>query len=210
MTASKDPDGRAIVPRERALELEPKIDRKKELGDALASAAIDKALGDELDPALKRAISRELSPWVERFVRLSDELIRIPGTDIHIGLDPIIGFFFPGVGDAVTGASSIALLLLALRERIPTVAIGRMIANVGLDTLLGSLPFLGDAFDVYFRSNRRNLEIIEKYRDDPKAEPSVLDKALVYGGVGLVLLGVAIPLVIGILFGASLATLLGG
>ncbi len=202
--------GTGLARRERAEALEPRIDRKRELGDALTNVAVEKALGDDFDPAMKKAIAAQLSPWVERFVRVADELIRVPGTDLHIGLDPILGFFFPGVGDAVTGAGSVALLFLALKERIPTIAIGRMVLNIAIDTLLGSVPILGDAFDVYFRANRRNLEIIERFRDDPKAEPSSLDKLLVYGGVGLVALGVAIPLVIGAIFGFSLGAIFGG
>ncbi len=192
-----------------AQELEPRIDRKKELGEALVGEAVDRVLGDEVSPELKNVLKTQLAPWAERFVRMTDELIRIPGTNIHIGLDPILGALFPGAGDVVTGAGSIALLFLALKERIPTVAIGRMVANIGIDTLFGSVPILGDAFDVVWRANRKNLDIIEQYRNDPKAEPSTLDKVLVYGGVGLVLLGIAIPITLAIVFGFSLGALLG-
>ncbi len=202
--------GSALATRPRAADLEPRIDRKKELSDALAGQAIDRVLGDDVSPELKGAIKTQLAPWAQRLVQMTDELIRIPGTDIHIGIDPILGLLFPGAGDVVTGAGSIALLFLALKERIPTVAIGRMVVNIGIDTFAGAVPILGDAFDVYWRANRKNLDIIEQYRNDPKAEPSSLDKALVYGGIGLVLLGIAIPITIGILFGFSLGALFGG
>lgn len=204
------PSGSALATRPRAAELEPRIDRKKELSDALAGEAIDRVLGDDVSPELKGAIKSQLAPWAERLVKMTDELIRIPGTNIHIGIDPILGLLFPGAGDVVTGAGSIALLFLALKERIPTVAIGRMVVNIGIDTLVGAVPILGDAFDVFWRANRKNLDIIEQYRNDPKAEPSSVDKALVYGGVGLVLLGIAIPITIAILFGFSLGALFGG
>ena len=206
-----DLPGSALAKRSgEAAELEPRIDRKKELGAARAGSAVEQLLGEEASPELKKAIKTQLAPWAERLVYLTDELIRIPGTDIHIGIDPILGFLLPGAGDAITGAGSIALLFLGLKERLPTVALGRMVANIAIDTFGGAVPILGDAFDVYWRANRKNLEIIQKYRNDPKAEPTTLDKALVYGGVGLVLLGIAIPVVIAFVFGLSISALFQG
>jgi hypothetical protein len=137
----------------------------------------------------------ELPNWADKFVRVLDDGVRIPGTQIRFGLDAILGFFLPTVGDVVTGASSVALLFLALRERVPTVAIGRMLINIFLDTVIGSIPFVGDLFDVFFRANRRNLEIIERYHSDPDASPSVLDYALVVGGLLLIVLSIALPFV---------------
>ncbi len=210
MAHDDDVPSTALAPRSRAGELEPRIDRKKELGHAIADQAIDRVLGEDVSPEIKKAIKTQLAPWAERLVHLTDELIRIPGTDIHIGIDPILGLLLPGAGDVISGAGSIALLFLALKERIPTVAIGRMVINIGVDTFAGAIPILGDAFDVVWRANRKNLEIIETYRNDPKAEPSSLDRALVYGGVALVLLGIAIPVTLAILFGFSLGALFGG
>lgn len=142
-------------------------------------------------------------------MRLTDDLIRIPGTNIHIGIDPIVGLLLPGAGDVLTGASSVVLLLVALRERVPTVAIGRMVINIAIDALVGAIPIVGDAFDVVWRANRRNLEILERHRGDPSAEPTTLDKVLVYGGVVLAVLSVALPLAIALLFGFSLGAALG-
>lgn len=185
-------------------------DRKREVTDALTDKALDRVLGDEVSPEVKKLLKTQLAPWAERLVQLTDEFIRIPGTDIHIGLDPILGFLFPGAGDVVTGAGSISLLFLALKERVPTVAIGRMVLNILVDTVVGSVPLVGDAFDVVWRSNRKNLEIIQQYKEDPKAEPSRLDYALVYGGVGLVVLSIAIPITLALVFGFSLGALFTG
>ena len=185
-------------------------DRKRDVTDALTDKALDRVLGGDVSPEVKRIIKQQLAPWAERLVKLTDEFIRIPGTDIHIGLDPIIGFLLPGAGDVITGASSISLLFLALKERIPTVAIGRMVVNILVDTIVGSVPIAGDAFDVIWRSNRKNLEIIQQYKDDPKAEPSRLDYALVYGGIGLVMLSIAIPITLALVFGFSLGALFSG
>lgn len=165
--------------------------------------AVDQALGPQASPELRAAASRALAPWAERFVVFLDETLRVPGTNIKIGLDPIIGFLVPGAGDAITGTGSIALLFLALKERVPTVAILRMLMNIAIDTVLGVLPFLGDAFDLFFRSNRRNLEIIQKYKGDPDAKPSPIDYLLVAGGVLMAIASILVPIFVVYGLGAS-------
>jgi hypothetical protein len=147
------------------------------------------------------------APWAEKLVRFLDDGIRVPGTDFRFGLDAIIGFFLPGVGDFATGAGAMSLLVLAIRERVPTVVIGRMVVNIGIDTLLGTVPMVGDLFDLFFKANRKNLELIEKYRDDPEAEPSFGDYALVAAGALLILISIAVPLILVLLIGGGLWSL---
>ncbi len=184
-------------------------ERREKALKAISARAVESVLGDDASPDVKRAIATQLAPWAERMVTLLDDFIRIPGTNIKIGLDPLLGLV-PGVGDVVTGTSSAALLLLALKERIPTIAIGRMVANIGIDTVVGAVPFVGDAFDFVYRSNRQNLEIIRRYKDDPKAEPTTADKALVGLGLGLVALSIVLPMTLGAAIGAWLATIFAG
>jgi len=162
----------------------------------VTEAAIDRALGDKASPELRKAAADAVAPWATRLVRWLDDFIRVPGTKWGIGLDPIIGFFLPGAGDAVTGIGSISLLFLALKERTPTIVIVRMVLNILVDTLGGLVPFAGDAFDLVWRSNKRNLELIEKYRDDPKAEPTWRDYALVGVGILLAVASIVIPIVL--------------
>ncbi len=162
----------------------------------LAEGAIERAIGDKASPELKKAASDPIAPWATRLVRWLDDFIRIPGTKWGIGLDPILGFFLPGAGDTITGVGSISLLFLALKERVPTVVILRMVLNILVDTIGGVIPFAGDAFDLVWRSNKRNLELIEKYRDDPKAEPTWKDYALVGLGLLLAVASIVIPIVI--------------
>lgn len=176
---------------------------------AVTDVAIDKALGDAISPEAKKALAKEIAPWAERLVWLLDEWIRIPGTNIKFGLDALVGLV-PGVGDVVTGTGSIALLVYALREKLPTPALARMVANIGVDVLGGSVPFLGDAFDVAWRSNRKNLDIIQRYKDDPKAEPTAGDKALVAIGITLAILSVVIPFAVGAFFGVGVWSLFSG
>lgn len=172
-----------------------------------ADAAVDRVVGDKASPQLKKALSGTVAPWAERLVRWMDDFLKIPGTNFGIGLDPIIGFIVPGAGDAITGTGSIALLFLALKERVPTVVLLRMCMNILVDTVGGVLPFLGDAFDVVWRSNRRNLDLIEKYRDDPKRAPTVVDYLLVATGVLLAIASIVIPIVI--IYGIGLGAILG-
>src|SRR5213083_2231683 len=101
--------------------------------------------------------------WAERLVRLLDDGLTLPGTRIGIGLDAVLGFFFPTLGDAATGLGSLALLVLAFQMRVPKVIILRVVFNIGVDVLIGCIPIAGDAFDLFWRSNRRNLELLQRY-----------------------------------------------
>ena len=151
-----------------------------------AGYAVERLAGDRLSPKVKEAASDAIAPWAARLVRWLDGYM----------LDPIIGFVIPGAGDAITGTGSVALLFLALKERVPTIVLLRMCMNILVDTVGGFLPFIGDAFDIVWRSNRKNLDLIEKYRDDPKAEPTWADYALVGLGVTLAVLSILIPIFI--------------
>lgn len=138
--------------------------------------------------------------------------MRVPGTRFGVGLDGVIGLLVPGVGDALTGSGSLALLLLALRERVPTVILGRMLLNIALDLVVGVIPLVGDAFDLLFRANRVNLALIEKYRRGAGATPSRLDYLIVGVGILLSLLILLTPIVLWLvyatLFGVALERLL--
>jgi hypothetical protein len=183
----------------------PRGARLDELGRTLTDRVLDGALGTNASPSLRRAARETLAPWAEALVVALDETLRIPGTRVHVGLDPIVGLLVPGLGDAITGTGSIALLALALKERVPTVALLRMLLNIGVDTVLGTLPLVGDVFDLFWRSNRRNLDLIRRYRDDPKARPSVVDHAIVALGVVLAVTGIVLPIVI--VYGLGLSAL---
>lgn len=184
-------------------------DKRADVARALSTKAVEKALGDDATPELKKALATQLAPWAERLVTILDDFLRIPGTNVKIGLDPILGLI-PGVGDLVTGGSAAALLLLALKERVPTVAILRMVINIAIDTFVGAIPVVGDAFDFVYRSNRQNLEIVRKYKADPKAEPTRTDKILVGVGFALIGLSILLPFTVGAALGAWIHTLLGG
>jgi hypothetical protein len=144
----------------------------------------------------------KLKIWAERLVALLDDRFRIPGTELRFGLDPIIGILFPGLGDAVTGAGSIGLLALALRRGVPRIVILRMVLNIAIDALAGSLPFVGDVFDVAFKANRRNLDLLIEH-EAPGSKATPWDYAVVILGVSVAILSIVIPLAVALYLGLN-------
>src|SRR4051812_12712003 len=117
-------------------------------------------------PIAQVASPKPQSWWAERLVRLLDDGLTVPGTRIGVGLDAVLGLFFPTVGDAVTGLGSLTLLLLAFQMRVPKVVVLRIVFNIAIDVLIGCIPIAGDAFDLFWRSNRRNLALLRRYDHD--------------------------------------------
>lgn len=91
-----------------------------------------------------------------------DRSIRVPGTDIRIGLDPLIGLI-PGFGDAVAGLAGSMIMLLAAQLQVPKIVLVRMSINIALNGILGTIPLIGDLFSVWFQSNVRNVELLERH-----------------------------------------------
>src|SRR5438046_2681126 len=92
--------------------------------------------------------------------RALDTAIGVPGTNVRLGLDAILGLI-PGAGDVVTGALSGYIVLVAVRGGAPRPVVWRMLGNIGIDTLVGSVPVFGDLFDVAYKSNIKNVELLE-------------------------------------------------
>jgi hypothetical protein len=142
--------------------------------------------------------SSERTPaWADQLVRLLDDGLTIPGTRIGIGLDALLGFLFPTLGDALTGLGSLSLLVLAFQMRLPKVVVLRIVFNIAIDVVIGCVPFVGDAFDVFWRSNRRNLTLIQRYSDNPQRRPDVGDYLIVGTGFALVASAIILPLLLG-------------
>ena len=104
----------------------------------------------------------------EKLVRLRqlsknlDESFTIPGTKIKFGMDALLGLV-PGGGDLVSGIFSLYMLRAAMKMNLPKRAIFSMLANIILDTTVGVNPVAGDIFDVFWKSNKRNMNIIDKH-----------------------------------------------
>jgi hypothetical protein len=155
----------------------------------------DSAASPRRSPA-QPARDASIPPWADGLTHWLDEAVRIPGTNIRFGLDALLGFFVPGLGDAASGVASVSLLVLALRRGVPRVVLARMILNLGIDAVVGAVPLLGDLFDVGWKANRKNLELIKHHELDPTAKPRSGDYLLVAAGVGLVFLAIALPILL--------------
>lgn len=132
-------------------------------------------------------------PQLERLrtvSRLLDSAFAIPGTRYRFGLDALIGLV-PGLGDAVSAVFSGYIVLQASRLGAPRSVVTRMIANVALDTLVGWVPVLGDLFDVAWKSNLRNMALLESHLQQPAAARAGSRKAVLLwsGALFLLLVG---------------------
>ena len=99
---------------------------------------------------------------LDALATVMDSAVVIPGTRFRVGLDAVIGLV-PGIGDLVSAVISSYIIWEARRLGLPRWKIARMIANVAADTAVGAIPFLGDAFDAVFKSNRRNIRILRDH-----------------------------------------------
>ena len=101
---------------------------------------------------------------LESIATAMDTAFVVPGTGIRFGFDGLIGLV-PGIGDAVTTALSLYLVHEAWQLGAPKHVIGRMLANVALDGVIGAVPVAGDVFDVMWRANKRNVRILREWLD---------------------------------------------
>ncbi|MEP0392338.1 MAG: DUF4112 domain-containing protein [Erythrobacter sp.] len=111
---------------------------------------------------------------VEAVELLLERSFRVPGVNMPIGLDALIGLI-PVVGDIVTTALGAYIVWEARNLGLSKWHLTRMGANVAFDTLLGLVPVVGDAADFVFRSNTRNLRIIKKHLDKHHPETKVIE-----------------------------------
>ncbi len=108
---------------------------------------------------------------VRRLRRLSyllDNAIPIPGTRYRVGLDPILGLL-PGAGDFLGTALSAYIVLEAARIGLPRASLIQMVTNIIFETVLGSVPVLGDVVDATWKANTKNLALVEEHLDVPQS-----------------------------------------
>jgi hypothetical protein len=101
---------------------------------------------------------------LDALATLLDSAILIPGTNVRFGLDALIGLV-PGIGDTVTTLMSLYIVKEARALGAPRHLILRMLGNVALDGVVGVVPLAGDLFDVMWRANRRNMELLRDWLD---------------------------------------------
>ena len=88
-----------------------------------------------------------------------DEAVTLPGTNLKIGLDPILGLI-PVIGDLGSSAVSAYLLRVAARLGVPTIIQMRMLLNILIDTVIGLVPVVGDYLDILYKANVKNANLI--------------------------------------------------
>jgi hypothetical protein len=123
-----------------------------------------------------------------------DEAFRFPGTNIRFGLDGIVGLV-PGFGDVLAGLASLVILVAAWIRGVPYVTLVRMAANLCIGVLVGTVPFLGDIFDVLWKANRRNYRLLTRHLGEPRRH-TWRDWCFLTLLAGIIALIFALPLVL--------------
>jgi uncharacterized protein DUF4112 len=131
--------------------------------------------------------------------RLLDSAVAIPGTRFRVGLDALIGLV-PGIGDAISAIFSTFIIYRAARLGAPRSTLIRMLGNVGIDTIVGEIPLLGDLFDAGWKSNLRNLSLLEEHLQQPGAARTGSRRVLLLLTSALVLL-IIVLIAVGVLVG---------
>ena len=141
---------------------------------------------------------REQDVQIETLMKIvaliMDNLIKVPGTRFRIGLDPIIGLI-PGLGDSSSAFVSAITIFQAARQGIPRIVLAHMALNVFVNALVGALPFVGDVFSLWFKSNQRNYELLLKHGTERRQVSTKGDWAFVIAllvslAVAVILIGV--------------------
>jgi len=127
---------------------------------------------------------------VEAVARWFDYAFELPG-GFRFGFAGIIGLI-PGIGDLIDALVSVYIVFRAIQLGIPRVAVTRMLVNVGIEAVAGSVPLLGDLFDVAFKANRRNYLLLKSHMAQPRRQ-AVRDWWFLIITVLLVIAGIALP-----------------
>jgi hypothetical protein len=138
----------------------------------------------------ERGVGPDRLSRVRALAHLLDDGLRIPVLGIRFGLDPVIGLV-PGLGDFTGAILSGYVVLAGARLGAPRSVILRMIGNVAVDTIGGSVPLIGDLFDVGFKSNIRNVALLDRWIDEPGHTHAASRRAIGFTILALALLAIA-------------------
>lgn len=128
-----------------------------------------------------------------------DSAFEVPGIGIRFGLDSVLGLL-PGAGDLATSLASIYILNSAHQNGVPRITLTRMTLNIAIDLVVGAIPIAGDVFDVYWKSNQRNVELLRRHLVANPATARNLrmgDRLFVAGLIGLICILVCASVVLG-------------
>jgi hypothetical protein len=140
---------------------------------------------------------------LRQLARLLDAAVRIPGTNIRFGLDAVLGLI-PGAGDIAGGVLSAFIVVQAANLGAPRSVLARMVMNVAIDSIVGAVPILGDLFDIGWKSNTRNMDLLERYVARPHATRAASQGAVIAAIVAILLIVVGmIAVVVAIIRGLA-------
>jgi len=128
----------------------------------------------------------EIEEGLDNLARYLDGLFRIPGTSWRFGLDGLIGLV-PNVGDTITSFASFYILLAGVRYGVPKITLLRMALNIAIDYIVGAIPFVGDLFDFFWKSNKRNMDLIRE-RATGKDKGSTADYLFIFVIISILVL----------------------
>ena len=103
--------------------------------------------------------------WLDNVSSFLDNKFRIPGTNTRFGLDFLVGLI-PGAGDMISFGVSSVLVMTMVKYGASGRVVIQMLWNIFLDTIVGAIPFLGDIFDLYYKANRRNFELLRSHYEE--------------------------------------------
>jgi hypothetical protein len=133
----------------------------------MAKRSQAKELEWEVLPPEEKARRSELEPLFRWLALIMDNLLRLPGTNLRFGLDPLIGLL-PGLGDTSSAIISAFALVAAARRGVPKILLVRMALNILINEAVGIIPVVGDAFSFWFKSNARNYELLKRQTATPR------------------------------------------
>jgi hypothetical protein len=125
---------------------------------------------------------------LERLAHWLDSVFEIPGIRVKFGLDALLGPL-PGLGDTASALASVYILQAATKYGVPRITLVRMTLNIGIDLGVGAIPIVGDLFDVYWKANQKNVELLRRhFKANPVTERSIKrsDALFVAGMISLI------------------------
>jgi len=140
---------------------------------------------------MKQPFNSDKIKRMRRISQILDNAIQIPGTKQRIGLDPILGLI-PGGGDTITGALGAYIIIEAARMGTPRDIIWQMVGNILFDSVAGTVPVVGDLFDVAWKANVKNMTLLESHLSVPQEGQSSENNLLFLIGLTVLLLFIVI------------------
>jgi hypothetical protein len=133
--------------------------------DSFAEDVLEDIGDDEFD--VPDSVDEAALDRMRTVADLLDEAITIPGTDVKVGLDPVVSAI-PGVGTALSAGISLYIVLEAANLGVPFSTVVRMLANVAVDVATGSVPVVGAVFDTFWKANAWNVDLVEEFLEDER------------------------------------------